>query len=121
MSQIYVNSCSTAILQHFKCIVLYTLQIIPLYEIFTTRVRSTTGGYVFTLCVCSQGWGYPWSLVPDSWSLSMGEGVPLVRPACSRGGGGGEGVPLDIRYVASCGHAARLSCVESKWQSNLRN
>ena len=67
--------------------------------IITDRVRSTRGGYIFTLCVCPQEGGYLIQL--------MGGGTPSQAQAgglpCPAPGGvpcpapGGEGYPVQVQ------------------------
>ena len=64
---------------------------------FTARVRSTTGGYVFTgVCLSNFQGGYPIQLTGGvSHSRSGWGGVPHPAEGCTpsylTGGGGGEG------------------------------
>ena len=65
-------------------------------QVITTRIRSTAGGYVFTLCVCSGGRGTPVSgsrSLPGTVGRGGGEGTPVSG---HRSPTGGRGVPLSL-------------------------
>ena len=44
----------------------------------TARIRSVREGIVFSLFVCPQGWGIPWSSSGNVQGVSRGEGIPKI-------------------------------------------